>query len=139
MRYRVVFDSNVIISAIGWKGKPRDCLMLARAGIVQGLTCWHILEEVRQKLIAKLGLFNDESTRYIDELTAFLEVIETTGSLQGICEDPKDAEVLECALVGAATHILTGDKRHLLPMKQFEGIPIVSPAEFLRIVENDLK
>jgi putative PIN family toxin of toxin-antitoxin system len=138
MRYRVVFDSNVIISAIGWGGKPRDCLMLARTGVVQGLACRYILEEVRQKLVEKLGFSDDEATRHIEELTAFLEMIDTTGSLQGICSDPKDAEVLECALLGGATHILTGDRKHLLPMKRFEGIRIVSPAEFLQIVEDNI-
>jgi putative PIN family toxin of toxin-antitoxin system len=139
MRYRVVFDSNVIISAIGWAGKPRDCLVLARIGVVQGLTCRHILEEVRQKLIEKLGFSDAEATKLVEELANFMEMIKTTGSVQGICRDPKDAEVLECALLGEATHILTGDRKHLLPMKRFEGIPIVSPAEFLRIVENNLE
>ena len=39
--------------------------------------------------------------------------------------------ILECALVANATHIISGDKRHLLILKQFRGIRILSPAEFL--------
>jgi predicted nucleic acid-binding protein len=40
--------------------------------------------------------------------------------------------VLECALAAKADYIVSGDRRHLLPLKAFRGIPIVSPAEFLR-------
>jgi predicted nucleic acid-binding protein len=29
---------------------------------------------------------------------------------------------------------VTGDKKHLLRLRQFQGIPIVSPAEFLRLL-----
>jgi len=32
----------------------------------------------------------------------------------------------------AADNIVSGDKRHLLPLRQFRGIPIVSPSDFLR-------
>jgi predicted nucleic acid-binding protein len=38
---------------------------------------------------------------------------------------------LECAVVAAATHVVTGDRRHLLPMRNYAGIAIVSPAVFL--------
>jgi predicted nucleic acid-binding protein len=39
---------------------------------------------------------------------------------------------LECALAGEADFIVSGDKKHLLALRQFQGIPIVSPADFLR-------
>lgn len=74
MNYRVVFDSNVIFSAIGWNGKPRDCLELARTQVVQGLVCQQILDEVLEKLLAKLRLTIDEALQIIDELLSFMEV-----------------------------------------------------------------
>jgi predicted nucleic acid-binding protein len=40
--------------------------------------------------------------------------------------------ILECALAAEADYIVSGDKRHLLPLRQFRGIPIVSPPDFLR-------
>jgi predicted nucleic acid-binding protein len=40
--------------------------------------------------------------------------------------------VLECALAGEADYLVTGDKKHLLPLRQFRGIRIISPAEFLK-------
>ena len=39
---------------------------------------------------------------------------------------------LSCALAAEADFIVSGDKKHLLALRQFQGIPIISPAEFLR-------
>jgi len=44
--------------------------------------------------------------------------------------------VLECAAAGSATHIVTGDRRHLLPLGQFQDIPIVTAADFLVAVSQ---
>jgi uncharacterized protein len=43
--------------------------------------------------------------------------------------------ILECALAGEVDFIVTGDRKHLLPLRQFRDIPIVSPADFLRRLE----
>ncbi|MCX7688225.1 MAG: putative toxin-antitoxin system toxin component, PIN family [Fimbriimonadales bacterium] len=137
MRPRVVFDTNVIISAIGWNGTPRECLLLAQHGVVQGLTCAAILSEVNQKLTEKLRFSADEAQRLGEALLSFLEVVPITGAVKGVCRDPDDDAVLECAVSGNATYLVTGDKKHLLPIRQFRDILIVSPAEFLRILEGD--
>ena len=50
---------------------------------------------------------------------------------RGAITDPDDDMVLECALAAEADFIVSGDKRHLLPLKKFRGIPILSPAAFL--------
>ncbi len=47
------------------------------------------------------------------------------------CTDPKDNKYLELAASGKADCIISGDKRHLLVMKSYEKIPILSPREFL--------
>jgi predicted nucleic acid-binding protein len=48
--------------------------------------------------------------------------------------DPADDHILACAVSGKADVIVSGDKRHLLPLKEYEGIPIVRPADFLRML-----
>lgn len=55
-----VLDTNVLLSGLGWKGKPYECLELARSGTVRGLTCAEILEELMQKLEAKLHFSPDQ-------------------------------------------------------------------------------
>ena len=47
-----------------------------------------------------------------------------------------DNRILECAVTADAQFIISGDKRHLLPLKQYQGIKIVSPDEFLRLSFN---
>jgi predicted nucleic acid-binding protein len=48
--------------------------------------------------------------------------------------DPADNHILACAVSGNADVIVSGDKRHLLPLKEYEAIPIVRPADFLRML-----
>lgn len=52
----------------------------------------------------------------------------------GTTVDPFDEMVLECALAAEADFIVSGDKRHMLVLRRFEGIPIVGPADCLRQV-----
>ena len=54
------------------------------------------------------------------------------GSRHAAKRDPDDETILECALAAEADYTVSGDKRHLLPLRQFRGIPIVSPSDFLR-------
>lgn len=69
-------------------------------------------------------------------LTESAELVFPTDRATGATADPDDEMVLECALAGEADFIVTGDKKHLLPLRQFRDIPIVNPAEFLRRVKN---
>jgi predicted nucleic acid-binding protein len=55
-------------------------------------------------------------------------------TLTGVVADPDDHKVLECAVVGGATHLVTGDRRHLLPLGSYQGIAIVSAADLLTLV-----
>ena len=65
------------------------------------------------------------------ELLDFLHIVEITNQLKDVTADPDDDMIIECALVGNATHIITGDRRHLLPLESYEGILIVKPTDFL--------
>jgi uncharacterized protein len=60
-------------------------------------------------------------------------VIQIPGALTAACRDPDDNMVLECALVGHAQYIVSGDK-DLLELKEFRGIRIVRAAEFLKLL-----
>jgi predicted nucleic acid-binding protein len=67
-------------------------------------------------------------------LMTFLRVV--AGQLKTITADPDDGKVLECAVVGGATHVVTGDRRHLLPLGSYQGIAIVSAADSLAIASQ---
>jgi putative PIN family toxin of toxin-antitoxin system len=126
-----VFDTNVLFSGVAWKGKPFQCLELARAGVVSGAACRELLEELVEKLQAKLSFSAEQSLHTMAELLTFLRVVPIAGQLRAVPADPDDDKILECAVAAGATHIVTGDRRHLLPLGSFQGIPIISPADFL--------
>jgi putative PIN family toxin of toxin-antitoxin system len=134
MRPIAVFDTNILFSGIGWKGKPYECLELARAGKIEGVTCRELLDELSAKLQSKLSFTAEQAVETVADLLTFLRIVPITGQLKAVPADPNDDKVLECATQAGATHIVTGDRRHLLPLGTFQGIPIVTAADFLKLV-----
>jgi len=63
------------------------------------------------------------------------EFVEPKKKLELIKDDPDDNIVLECALEGNVDYIISGDE-HLLELKKFENIRIVSANDFLKIIDN---
>ena len=131
MRPIVVFDTNVLLSGIGWRGTPYRCLELARRGTVEGITCPEILDELAEKLRGKLGIPDDHVSDTIADLLGFLRVVSISGGLRVVSSDPDDDKIVECAVAGGARLIVTGDRRHLLPMVRYEGVEIISAADLL--------
>lgn len=136
MRSIVVFDTNVLLSGIGWRSKPFRCLELARSGIIEGVICPEILEELTEKLQQKLKFTDTQVIDTIADLLSFLRLVTITNTLNVITTDPDDNMVLECAVLGNATHIITGDKRHLLPLGNYQGIAIVNATDFLTFLST---
>jgi putative PIN family toxin of toxin-antitoxin system len=125
----IVFDSGNWISAIRFGGVPQEAILHAlqhdRIAI-----CAEIEEEVIRNLRLKFG-FSEVDVR--SEMTIFLAnsiLVKLQGTLTGICRDPKDDFILECALNGNADLIVTGDK-DLLSLQSFLGIQIVTPRQYL--------
>jgi putative PIN family toxin of toxin-antitoxin system len=131
---RILYDTSVLLSGIGWRGKPATTLDLARNRHVVGLTCDHIIREIGEKLETKLGYAPTAVDEKLAELLVFLQRIEVTGTLHVVTNDADDDPIIECAVVGRAQYIVTGDKRHLLPMGSFQGIEIITPSRLLELV-----
>jgi len=135
MPYIVVFDTNILFSGFGWRGNPFRCLQVARESKVLSLTCREILEELEEKLILKRNMPAADAARAVTEVLAFSRLVTITNILKVVTADPDDDKVLECAVVGSATHIVTGD-RHLLSLSSYQDIPIVSATVFLELVST---
>jgi uncharacterized protein len=136
LRKIAVFDTNILFSGVGWKGKPFRCVELARAGVVDGVTCPELLEELAEKLQSKLSFTPDQALDTVADLLTFLQVVPISGMLKALPVDPDDDKVLECAAIAQATHIVTGDRRHLLPLGSFQGITILTAADFLAMATS---
>lgn len=64
------------------------------------------------------------------------ELVFPTERAKDATPDPDDEMVLECAVASEADFLVSGDKKHLLPLREYQGIRIVSPADFLRLVRR---
>ena len=132
---RVVLDSNVLISAvISPVGKPARCLTWAldHRGLILAP---EIIEEVETRLARTRFLkYVDEPKRrdFIADLRKAAIIVHVSGRIQA-CRDPDDDKLLECAIVGQAHCLVTGDQ-DLLVLHPFQGLPILTPAQFLLAV-----
>jgi len=132
---RVVIDTNVLISATFWPGKPKQLLNQVRRGKITFLTSEILLAELKEVLTREDKSFQlsaEESERVLAVIRNFAEIIDPHSSVR-VCRDDADNRVLECALDGRANWIITGD-RHLLDLESFEGIEIATVANFLATV-----
>lgn len=133
-KLRVVFDTNIFISAIIFGGNPRQCLELAREGEIQLYTSKAILLELTKKLIKKFAWNEEETGEMIKGLGVFSKIVIPKSQVSVIKDDPADNKILECAIEGEVDYIVSGDKKHILPLKRFKNIPTVTAKELLKII-----
>lgn len=130
---KVVFDTNVVASASFWRGAPFECLAAWAQGRCEAVVSPALLAEYHETMEElRLDYPKREPAAWVAALTEAAELVFPTDRATGATPDPADEMVLECALAGEADFIVSGDKKHLLPLGQFHGIAIVSPADFLR-------
>lgn len=130
MPKRVVFDTNVVISGLLWRGKPFQCLLLARSGLVQAVYCPQMQAELSTKLRIKFGFSEERVRSVVRELHSYAEQVQIPDSLRAVLADPDDDKFIECALVGRANWVVSGD-RHLLSLQRYRNIAIVNATEFV--------
>ena len=131
---KVVLDTNILISAIVFGGKPRAVLEAAIKGQIQLVLTVEIIEETRGLLEGRKFQFpRDIADLIVQELEALAEIVKPKERLSVIEKDPEDNRVLECAIESQADYIVTGDL-HLLEIKEFQGTKIMTPVEFLEFL-----
>jgi len=138
---RVVLDTNVFVSAFLWHGPSKDIFVLAERGAIILCATQEMLEEFErvlayQKFRERLRALGKTPG---DIITEFLEVVAWYPSFAFpepvVAADPSDDMFLACALAAKASCIISGD-RHLLRLKTFSGIAIVSPRQFLTTIKR---
>ena len=138
MTIRVVFDTNILISALlSMTGAPFRCLALAHRYVVQSVTCEQILEEFGEKLQQKFRFGEARAQQTVEEVRQFSVLVFVPGQLHGVvADDPDDDVVLVCAAVGDTSFIVTGDK-HLLNLQSYQSIAIVRAQVLLDTIVAD--
>jgi len=129
---RACLDTNVLISAVLFGGKPAEILELAAKEEISLVISPEILAEMSKVLNKK---FNWPETNILKEIKAItsISIIVVPKTKIHKISDHSDNRILECAVEGQANYIVTGDKKHLLPLKEFKNIPIITPNNFLKI------
>lgn len=132
---RVVFDTNIYISALHFKsGNPRKILEMADETVFKLLISKQIISEIRGVLSTKFGYEISQLDTLENLLLSIAELVEPIKRLFVVKNDPDDNKIVECADSGNADFIVSGDS-DLLQLKKFKTIKIVSAAEF---IENRL-
>ena len=132
---RVVADTNVLVSAIQFGGKPKHLLDLAVDGHVDLAVSEAILEETLRILRDKFNRTPGELRETGQQLRVVGRIVTPTERIAVIDADPSDDRILECAVAADAEVIVSGDK-HLLALGSFRGMPIQRVGEFLSDFEE---
>lgn len=134
---RVVLDTNVLVAFLLTRGRTISAILDSwERGDFDLLTSPALIAEVRRTL-GKPQLrqrIRPEAAQALLEAMAE-DGILTPGDLQlhGVTPDPDDDAVVSCAVEGDADYIVSGDA-HLLGLREYEGIRIVTPAAFVRVL-----
>jgi putative PIN family toxin of toxin-antitoxin system len=129
---RVVVDTNIIISAIFWSGKPYKVIVEGLKGEYQLVTSPEIIDEVLTKLRVKFHFPEDKIEEQANIMLSLFHVVTPVTKVD-VVRDKSDNKILECAVDGKADFIVTGDP-DILVLKEFEGIKIVNADKFLASV-----
>ena len=128
---RVVFDTNVLVSATLSRGKPYTVLELAERGDIDSVTSPDIIDELEDVLSReRLPFESEQIDKFVEKILSMSELVTPEMDLEAVEDDPDDDKVLECAVAGNADYIVSDDS-HLLDIEEYRGVEIVSPDESL--------
>jgi putative PIN family toxin of toxin-antitoxin system len=127
----VVFDSSIWISALEFRGLLSKAV--EHAAVAEEIViCSGIEDEITEIMKEKFGREPVDTRFRLSVLLKGSWKVEITGLVLGVCRDPNDDFILECAVVSRADVIVTGDK-DLLSLGEYEGIRIVTARQYLEM------
>ena len=133
---RVVLDTNVIVSGLNFSGNERIVLDLARRGRFDFYLSQFILDEVAGVLERKFGWSEERSAQAIRMLSDVATVVEPSQIPQVLESNEADNFILGCAAEASADYLITGDRRHLLPLGKHGNARILNASHFLATLEG---
>lgn len=137
---KIVLDTNQFVSSlISKKGPPAQLLQAWYEHLFIMITSSEILKEIERvlhypRIYQKYHLTKESIATLIAVIEHEAIVLFDTPKVDIIKEDPTDNKILACAVHAKADYVITGD-RHLLDLRQYEDIGIVTPREFLDIID----
>lgn len=132
---KIVLDTNVLISA--FKDEYSYQKQIIDAVIKGKIEAFANAQTIREnKLILDRLIEDDSYRRELEDLFTQINVVDNPRRVR-IYEDPEDSKILESAIEAGADYLITED-RHLLDIRNFEGVKIVEPIEYWKIYEEEV-
>lgn len=133
---KATLDTNILISALGWKGNPKKVFDTIVNEKVELVISNEQFDELSNALdYPKFQFTKEQKDRFkslILELATFVKPVE---KIDAIKDDPDDNMHLEAAVAGNVEYIVSGDP-DLLDLKEFRGIKIMTAKEFLNELQK---
>ena len=130
---KVLLDTNILISALGWSGKPKVIFEKCLHGELELVTSPDQIEELKRVMdYPKFNFSEEQRVTFISIILEIATMVEITGKVNVVVDDPDDNAILETAIVGNVQYLVSGDP-HLLKLKEFAKVKIVTASEFLGI------
>ena len=129
---RTVIDTNVVISALLFGGTPGKLALQWKTGRIKVFTSKEIIDEYLRVLAYPRFNLTEKEIEYLlyHEILPYFIVSSPKVGSTIIKEDPSDEKFIRCAEVSGSRIIISGDK-HLLELRIYGKIEILSPSQFL--------
>ncbi len=135
MPLKLVCDTNTLVSGFLWRGNE---FRLLKAVTERKATLFIspaiLLEFSRVIKYERLRPLVMNSVKLTNKLAEMCIVVKPREYVKVVKEDPSDDRILECAIAADVDYIVSGDKKHLLKLKKFHNIPIVTTKAILEVL-----
>jgi uncharacterized protein len=140
---RIVLDTNVVLSALLWRGTPYRLLnAIQQRSSTQLCSSTALLEELtdvltRPSATKRLALIEKTAAAVLADYVEVIELVAPTTVPRVVPGDADDDQVIAAAVAARADLIVSGDRKHLLPLSSHAGIAIVDVAQALRRIDSE--
>jgi uncharacterized protein len=142
---RLVLDTNIVVAGLLWNGPPRRLIELAIEGeAVELFSSPVLLNELSHtlgysKFDKRIEGFGTSIAALVAQYAALVSLVVPASVLRVVAKDADDDHVIAAAVAARAELIVTGDRKHLLPIGSHQGIAIVTAREVVDRIEATRK
>lgn len=139
---RVVLNTNIVISALLWRGKPYQLLeTISHSHELRLFASPALLEELadvlaRPMATKRLALLGKTAAEVLADYQAALEVVEPSAVPRAVLRDADDDQVIAAAFAAQADFIVSGDD-DLLSVGRYQGISILTATQALLQIQSE--
>jgi uncharacterized protein len=140
----LVLDTNIVVAGLLWNGPPRRLIEVAIEGEVELFSSPVLLDELAHtlgysKFDKRIEGFGTSIAALVAQYTALVSLVAPASVARIVANDADDDHVIAAAVAARAELIVTGDRKHLLPIGSHQGIAIVTAREVLDRIEATRK